>query len=111
MELPRPGNLSVVPKLKYLVHYYKSDALFLSETLVHSNKTDEFRYLLGFDNCFSVGRYGRSGRLALFWQNSFLCTVLNYSANHINVEVNDLNKGNWQFTGYYGFPEGRRRRA
>lgn len=105
------ANLSVVPKLKYLIRYYKPDALFLSETLVHSNKTDAFRYLLGFDNCFSVSSNGRSGGLALFWRASFSCTVLNYSDNHINVEVNDLNKGKWQFTGYYGFPEGRRRRA
>lgn len=105
------GNLSVVLQLKYLVRYYKSDALFLSKTLVHSNKTDVFRYLLGLDNCFSISSNGRSGVLALFWQNSFGCTVLNYSTNHINVEVNDRNKGKWQFTGYYGFLEGRRRRA
>jgi hypothetical protein len=84
------GNLSVVPKLKYLVRYYKLDTLFLSETLVHSNKTNEFRHLLGFDNCFSVSSNGRSGGLALFWQNSFNCTILNYSSNHINVEVTNV---------------------
>jgi len=60
---------------------------------------------------FSISSNGRSGGLALFWRNSFICTVLNYSANHINVEVNDLNKGKWQFTGYYGFLEGKRRCA
>jgi len=70
-------NLSVVPKLKYLVNYYKPGALFLSETLVHSNKTTDFRYMLGFDNCFYVSSNGRSGCLALFWQNSFVCTILN----------------------------------
>jgi len=70
------GNLSVIPKLKYLVHYYKPDVLFLSETLVHSNKTNDFRYMLGFDNCFAVSSNGRSGGLTLFWQNSFNCTVL-----------------------------------
>jgi len=67
--------------------------------------------LLGFDNCFSVSSNGQSGGLALFWQNSFSCTVLNYFGNHISVEVDDLSKGKWQFTGYYGFSEGRRRRA
>lgn len=75
------GNLSVVPKLKYLVLYYKSDALFLSETLVHSNKTNEFRYFLGFDNCLVVIGNGRSGGIALFWCTSFNFTVLNDSAN------------------------------
>jgi hypothetical protein len=96
------GHLSVVPKLKYLVRYYKPDALFLSETLVHSNKTEAFRYMLGFENCFAVNSNGRSGGLALFWRNSFNCKVLNFSSNHINVEVNDPSRGPWQLTGFYG---------
>ena len=68
----RLGNLNVVPKLKNLVRYYKLDALFLNETSVHSNKTEEFRYLLGFDNCLAVGSNGRSGGLTLFWRNSLV---------------------------------------
>jgi len=103
MELPRLRK--VVAKLKYLVCYYKSVALFLSETLVHSNKTNDFCYMLGFDNCFAVSSNGRSGDLALFRRNSFNCTVLKYSATHINVDINDPNQGPWQFTGFYGFPE------
>jgi len=66
--------------------------------------------MLGFDNCFAVSSIGRSGGLALFWQNSFNCTVLNYSNNHINVEVNDSSRGHWQLTGFYGFPESGQRR-
>ncbi|KEH37643.1 hypothetical protein MTR_2g043870 [Medicago truncatula] len=87
------GNPSIVPKLKYILRYHKPAALFLNETLVHSNKANEFRYMLGFDNRFVVSSIGRSGGLALFWQNSFNCTVLNYSNNHINVEVNDSSRG------------------
>lgn len=37
--------------------------------------------------------------------------MLNYSANHINVEVNDPSRRKWQFIGFYGFPEGGERRA
>jgi len=66
--------------------------------------------MLGFQNCFAVNSNGRSGGLALFWSNSFNCKVLNFSSNHINVEVNDPSRGPWQFTGFYGFPEGGRRR-
>jgi len=40
------GNPSIVPKLKYIVRYHKPAALFLSETLVHSNKANEFRICL-----------------------------------------------------------------
>jgi hypothetical protein len=76
----------IEPKLKYLVCYSKSDVLFLNEIVIHSNKTDEFRYLLDFDNCLVVSNNGQSGGLLLFWCHSFNCMVLNYSANHINVE-------------------------
>ena len=103
------GSLSAIPNLKFLVRYYKPDALFLCETLVFRNKIEEFRYILGFDNCLAVDRQGRSGGLAFFWRDSFNCNITNYSQNHINVEVEDV-QGRWQLTGYYGFPEGRRRR-
>jgi exonuclease III len=106
------GNLRVVPKLKYLVRFFKPDVLFLSETLVSSNKSEAFRYLLGFDSCLAVSCTGRSGGLALYWNSSFNCSVINYSNNHISVRIDDPAKGSWQFTGYYGFPErGRRRNA
>lgn len=87
--------LSVVPKLRYIVRYYKPDALFLSETLIHFNRTEEFRYLLGFVNCLCISSNGRSGGLAQFWRSSFNCTVLTYSTNHINVEVDDMCNGKW----------------
>jgi len=105
-----PGAQVNMTQLKYIVRYYKSDALFLSETLVHSNKTNDFRYMLGFDNCFDMSSNGRNGGLTLFWQNSFNCTVLNYSNNHIRWRSNDSSRGQWQLTGFYGFPESGRRR-
>jgi exonuclease III len=104
------GSLSAIPNLKFLVRYYKPDALFLSETLVFRNKIEEFRCILGFENCFAVDRQGRGGGLALFWRNSLKCSITNFSQNHINVEVDDGSRGKWQLTGYYGFPESRRRR-
>jgi len=59
----------------------------------------------------SFNSVGRSGGLALFWRVSFNCHILNYSSNHITVEVRDSNFVRWYLTGYYGYPEGRRRRA
>jgi len=39
-------------------------------------------------------------------------TISNYSSNHIDAEITDINKGKWRVTGYYGFPShGRRREA
>jgi hypothetical protein len=91
------------------VRYFKPDVLFLSETLVSANKSEDFRYMLGFDSCLAVNSTGRSGDLTLYWNSSFNCTVINYSTNHIFVRIDDPAKRAWQFTWYYGFPEGGRR--
>lgn len=86
-------NLGAVPKFKYMVRYYKSDALIPSETLIHSKKTEEFCYLFGFDNCLVVSCTGRSDDLALLWCNSLNYTVLNYCHYHISIEVEDFYRG------------------
>ncbi|WJX93691.1 hypothetical protein P8452_75185 [Trifolium repens] len=70
-----------------------------------------FRYVLGFDYCFTVNREGRGGGLALFWNSAFNCSISNYSQNHIDVEIVDTSKGNWRLTCYYGFPGSGQRRA
>jgi hypothetical protein len=59
----------------------------------------------------SVDRVGRSGGLAMFWNSSLNCQVFDYSQNHISIEVIDTDRGNWRLTGYYGYPNGGRRRA
>ncbi|KEH36675.1 endonuclease/exonuclease/phosphatase family protein [Medicago truncatula] len=105
------GSPSAVPNLKYLVRFYKPSILFLSETLVYRNKIEEFHYVLGFSNCFAVDRVGRSGGLAFYWNSSLNCQIINYSQNHIIVEIIDNEKGPWRLTGYYGYPNGGRRRA
>jgi hypothetical protein len=38
------------------------------------------------------------------------CLITNYSLNHIDIEVEDLQRGKWRLTGFYGYPEGSRRR-
>jgi exonuclease III len=104
------GSPNAIPDLKYLVRHFNPDLLYLSETLVHRNKIEELRFLLGFDFCFSVDRVGRGGGLALFWRSSFNCQIANYSHNHISVDVVDPIHGLWRLTGYYRYPEGGRRR-
>lgn len=79
--------------------------------MVHNNKIKVLHYVLGYDSSFSVNSIGHSGDLALFWRASFNCQIINYSTNHITVERQDANHGNWRITGYYGYPEGGRRRA
>jgi exonuclease III len=105
------GSPNAIPNLKYLVRFYKPAILFLNETLVQRNKIEDLRYVFGFSNCFSVDRVGRSGGLALFWHSSINCQIIDYSQNHITAEIIDNEKGPWRLTGYYGYPNGGRRRA
>jgi hypothetical protein len=105
------GSPSAIPDLKYLVRHFNPNLLYLSEKLVHRNKIEELRYVLGFDSCFSVDRIGRSGGLAFFWRTSLNCQLIDYSNNHITIEIIDANLGPWKLTGYYGYPNGGRRRA
>jgi len=105
------GSPSTIPDLKYLIRHFNPDLLFLSETLAHRNKIEELSVLLGYDACFHVDRTGRAGGLALFWKNSLQCQLVNFSNNHITVEIVNSTLGTWRLTGYYGFPNGGRRLA
>jgi hypothetical protein len=106
------GSPSTIPDLKYLIRHFNPELLFLSETLAHRNKIEELRFLLGYDACFHVDRTGRAGGLALFWKNSLHCQLVNFSSNHITVEIVNNNLGStWRLTGYYGYPNGGRRTA
>jgi len=103
------GSPSTIPDLKYLVRHFNPKLLFLSETLAHRNKIEELRYLLGYDSCVHVDRTGRGGGLALFWRNSFNYQLIDFSNNHITVEIIDTILGTWRVTGYYGYPNSGRR--
>lgn len=81
-------NLSVVSQLKFIVQYYNLDVLFLSETLVHTNKIEEFHYLLGFDFCFSLDIVSRGG-IALFWRKTLNCSIVYCSSNHISARIEE----------------------
>lgn len=80
------------------------------ETLVHSNKIEGIILSLGFEEAFSVNCVGRSGGLTVLWRYENMCTILNYSQNHIDMKISDLSQGDWRLTGFYGFPETTRRR-
>ena len=75
------------------------------------NKIEEFCYILGFDSCFSIDRVGRGGGLSLYWRSSISRQIVDYSNNHITVEILDDEKGIWRLTGYYGYPNVGRRQA
>ncbi|MCH84659.1 endonuclease/exonuclease/phosphatase family protein, partial [Trifolium medium] len=76
----------------------------------HANKIEETRIRLGFDASFAVDKIGRSGGLAVLWKHPFVCNIINYSTNFINLEVIHPTLPRWRFTGFYGYPDTERRR-
>lgn len=55
-------------------------------------------------DCEGEGRK-RKGGLALLWKHEMNITLTSMSTNHIDVIVADEHKGDWRFTGIYGFIE------
>jgi hypothetical protein len=106
----RLSNLSAIPNLKGLAQGHKPDIIFLSETLSHNRTLEHIRVLLGYECCLAIDVEGRSGGLAILWRNNSKCRVKNYCRNFINVIVEDVEKGEWRLTCYYGYPEREMRR-
>lgn len=61
-----------------------------------------FQWLLGWAGCFSVGRVGLSGGLALLWQHRVDITIHSSSPSHIDAIIGDLEPTAFRFTSFYG---------
>jgi hypothetical protein len=65
------------------------------ETQVHKTRVESLARTLGFDNVFAVSSTGRSGGLAIFWNNAIKIDFLPYSQYHIDAVVFPL----WRILG------------
>ncbi|GLT31148.1 hypothetical protein SLA2020_059070 [Shorea laevis] len=70
---------------------------------------ERIRLEVGFSNCFAVKSVGRSGGLAVLWNEEVQIRLLTYSQSHIDMEIRDLTDLHWHLTGFYGQPETGRR--
>lgn len=105
------GTLRTVRVLGDLIKAHNSNFLFLSETISFANKIEELRIKLGFAQCFSVDKVGRSGGLTIFWKNNVSCEITGYSQNHVNVNFSNNGIDVWSLSCFYGFPEIGRRKS
>ncbi|GKV27974.1 hypothetical protein SLEP1_g37084 [Rubroshorea leprosula] len=103
-------NPRAVRSLIELVGLKKPIVVFLSETLLDKKGMERVRRRLGFQNCFTVARVGQSGGLAMLWHSTVKLSLLSYSQNHIDMEVDGVGTCKWRFTGYYGHLERQNRR-
>jgi hypothetical protein len=104
------GNLEAVLALHNLVKTQEPKVLFLMETKLDSKRMEGIRVKLRFKFCFSVPSLGRSGDLAMLWNDPVGLSIQNFSQNYIDSHV-QINDGIiWRFTGFYGHPEGHRKK-
>ncbi|KAG2725715.1 hypothetical protein I3760_01G079200 [Carya illinoinensis] len=104
------GNPQTVQDLSLLVKDKWPTLVFVCETKTKSYKISNLQRRLGMEGCLVVDSDGRRGGLVLLWRYENVVEVINYSSWHISVMVKGEKKGrDWQFTGFYGHPETRKR--
>jgi exonuclease III len=105
------GIPQTVRDLCQLVKEKRPRLVFLIETKMVNKKIEFLRIKLGFDQMFVVNCVGRSGGLALLWNDDFQLTIQNFSHRHINAVIKRQNDGiEWKFSGFYGHPETAKRK-
>jgi hypothetical protein len=105
------GNPRPVRDLHRLVEKKKPGLVFLMETKLRALRMETIKAKLGFGSIFTVDSVGRSGGLALLWNDEFDVHIKHYSHRHIHAEVWGKNRGHcWVFTGFYGHPEAAKRK-
>ncbi|XP_074342489.1 uncharacterized protein LOC141680061 [Apium graveolens] len=65
---------------------------------------------LGYQGMFVVDSVGRSGGLAMLWQEKDQVELMGFSQSHIDVRVNMEHGTPWRLTGLYGEPNRALRR-
>jgi exonuclease III len=79
--------------------------VFLMETKLRKKKMEAIRCKLGFSSML-VDSVGKSGGLALLWNDEILLDIQNFSHRHICGVIKNLNgEALWKFTGFYGHPD------
>ena len=97
------GSKWTISYLSEIWHKFKLNFLFLSETKQDSDFVQGFQTHFGFDNLVTVDPVGRSGGLALFYNNDHQVQVLYSSNRMIDVEAVALGKTVY-LTFVYGDP-------
>ena len=86
------GSKWTISYLTEIWHKHKPDFLFLSETKQDFGFVQKFQGHFGFDNLVTVDPVGRSGGLALYYNNEYQVNVLYSSNRMIDVEAVALGK-------------------
>ncbi|KAL8531098.1 hypothetical protein ACS0TY_007925 [Phlomoides rotata] len=104
------GHPATIPFICELVRARRPVIIFLFETLSPSYRLEELHVKLGFDSCFNVDCIGHIGGISILWKASSVCSVLDFSQNHIDLKVLGP-LGDWRVIKFYGFPSRAQRQS
>jgi exonuclease III len=96
------GGAATVKEIRDLVRKHAPTVLCIQETQLQKAHMEGLARSIGFDRCFVVSSLGRSGGLAIFWNNNISIEILPYSQYHIDVIVKEVGKDPWRLTTVYG---------
>jgi exonuclease III len=89
-------------EVKNLVAQHRPVILCLLETQLDKSRLEKLARSFGYDNCYAVSSQGRSGGLAMDWNNPLVLDLQSFSKNHIDMKVVDGDKDQWRLTCIYG---------
>ncbi|CAM8915205.1 unnamed protein product [Rhodiola kirilowii] len=96
------GGPRAVRSLGDVVRTHRPSILGLIETKKEDLDWEYLKRKLGFSYCFAVGSHGRSGGLALLWDEETEVTIISHSTAHIDVRVRK--EYDFFLTLFYGSP-------
>jgi hypothetical protein len=96
------ANYTTIRELRNLVAQNRPSVLCVVETQIQSGRARNLSRSFGFDNCYAVSSDGRSGGLAMYWNNNLRLELIHFSQYHIDMIVSEAGKEKWRLTCIYG---------
>lgn len=81
------GGDATIRDIRVLTENHAPPLLCVVETQLHKTQVENLARTLHFDKCFAISSSGRSGSIAVFWNNEIKLEVLPYSQYHLDLVV------------------------
>ena len=96
------GSDPTIQELREFANKFAPRVRCIVETQLSGERVENLKSTLGFDSSFDVDASGRSGGLAMFWNNEINIEILGYSKYHIDGRVTGMGDQPWRLSSFYG---------
>lgn len=79
------GLTTAIKEFKRLIFKCNQCIVFLCETKMVASCVNRMKRVLGFSNVLVIDACGRSGSLAMFWNDYVNIKILSYSYGHVDA--------------------------